>query len=181
MYGCNQARTRCNACDYAAGYKQYGKLCIYTYHNPMATSNKGKSIEDEPVCVNNCENHKVKPQNFLRYTRSANLEKMTSINTDSEITVYVDMDQIKKDNKFLQILPADFEDDPEMKFALLDPLETTEGLVHLYSGDYQAHLSIQESSEQKTSYPEQMKFGIFVYDQNDKETRITLDLTVRPI
>ena len=91
------------------------------------------------------------------------------------------MDQIKKDNKFLQILPADFEDDPEMKFALLDPLETTEGLVHLYSGDYQAHLSIQESSEQKTSYPEQMKFGIFVYDQNDKDTRITLDLTVRPI
>ena len=38
-YGCNQAQNRCNACDYAAGYKLYRGLCIRTYHNPKATSN----------------------------------------------------------------------------------------------------------------------------------------------
>lgn len=107
------------------------------------------------------------------------MEKMSSLNTESELILYIDFDQIKHENKFLQILPADLNVDSNMKFVLLDPLYSTNGLVHLTAGQDQANLAIHNSADGQL--PSQMKFAVFIYDEVNSETKITLDLKVRSI
>ena len=201
LYGCDN-RLRCQHCDYKNGFVRHDNICVKTWpmQNMMQTTKDGTHL-----CYGtyNCQNSR------LRRAREA-ISGLDTLDKNLPIEIYFDKSAVRINQKIFEFTPGskiqEFygDSDVELNYLILDPNQTSFGLIGIrnFSTDNWTDIEDKTSRKQKSNYlqlnhasmflkinqledvrdlPNELKFSVFIYDKLDEIKPMSIDFVVRGV